>query len=51
MSWPSMAGLTVREVISVLESLTGDDDWCSEIGLWIPADSYEVSVSSDEEVS
>ena len=51
MSWPSMAGLTVREVISVVESLTGDDVECSEIGLWIPADSYEVSVSSDEEGS
>ena len=33
-----------------LESLTGDEG-CSEIGLWIHADSYEVSVSSDEEVS
>ena len=46
-----MAGLTVREVISVVESLTGDDEECSEIGLWIPDDFYEVSVSSDEEGS
>ena len=30
--------------------MTGDEG-CSEIGLWIPADSYEVSVLSDEEVS
>ena len=51
MSWPSMAGLTEMEVISVLESLTGNDEECYEIGLWIPADSYEVSGSSDEEVS
>ena len=35
MSWPSMAGLTEREVISVLESLSGDDRECFEIGLWI----------------
>ena len=58
MSWPSMAGLTEMEVISVLESLTGgmDGEESSEIGLWIPTDSLEFtvetypdSVSSDEE--
>jgi hypothetical protein len=48
MSWPSMAGLTEMEVISVCESLTGEwEDY--EISLCISSYSYEESDMTEEE--